>query len=80
MQKLGTIIIAALFLIITILSCLYLDLQIYANQPAAIETGEKVVMVLPGQGFKAFAQQLHQEGIIDHPYKFELLARLKGHD
>lgn len=80
MQKLGTIIIAALFLIITILSCLYLDLQIYADQPAAMETWEKVVMVLPGQGFKAFAQRLHQEGIIDHPYKFELLARLKGHD
>jgi UPF0755 protein len=80
LRKTGAIITIFLFLIITILSCLYLDLQIYANRPAAVETAEKVVMVIPGQGFKAFAQQLHQEGIIDHPDKFELLARLKGHD
>ncbi len=80
LRKTGAIITIVLFLIITILSCLYLDLQIYANQPAAIETVEKVVMVLPGQGFKAFAQRLHQDGIIEHPSKFELLARLKGHD
>ena len=80
MRKTGAIITIFLFLIITILSCLYLDLQSYANRPAAVETGEKVVMVLPGQGFKAFAQRLHQEGIIDHPDKFALLARLKGYD
>jgi UPF0755 protein len=80
LQKTGAIIAIFLFSIIAILSCLYLDLQIYANQPAAIETSEKVVMVLPGQGFKAFAQRLHQDGIIKHPSKFELLARLKGHD
>ena len=80
MQKTGAIITIFLFLIITILSCLYLDLQIYANQPAAVETGEKMVMVLTGQGFKAFAQRLHQEGIIEHPFKFEMLARLKGDD
>ena len=80
MQKLGAIIIIFLFLSITILSCLYLDLQIYANQPAAVKTAEKAVMVLPGQGFKAFAQRLHQDGIIEHPSKFELLARFKGDD
>jgi UPF0755 protein len=80
LQKTGAIIAIFLFSIIAILSCLYLDLQIYADQPAAIETSEKVVMVLPGQGFKAFAQRLHQDGIIKHPSKFELLARLKGHD
>ncbi|MBW1753861.1 MAG: endolytic transglycosylase MltG [Deltaproteobacteria bacterium] len=80
MRKTCAIITIFLFLIITILFCLYLDLQSYANQPAAVETGEKVVMVLPGQGFKAFAQRLHQEGIIDHPDKFALLARLKGQD
>ena len=80
LRKIGAIITIFLFLIITILSCLYLDLQIYADQPAAVETGEKVVMVLPGQGFQAFAQRLHQDGIIEHPSKFELLARLKGDD
>lgn len=37
-------------------------------------------MVLPGLGFKAFAQGLYKDGIIEYPSKFELLARLKGHD
>lgn len=80
MRKIGAIITVTLFGVITILSCLYLDLQIYAGQPADPQTVKTVVTVVPGQGLKSISQNLHDAGIIMHPAKFEMLARIKRYD
>ncbi|MBL7179264.1 MAG: endolytic transglycosylase MltG [Desulfobacterales bacterium] len=69
-----------LFLGICVACCLYLDLIIYAGQPADMEAVEKVVIVRPGQGFKAFSERLYHAGIIKYPAKFRWLARIKRHD
>jgi len=80
LKKIGQVIFAILFLLISIASCIYLDLLIYADQPAGDSTVKQVVIVSPGQRFKALSQELHQSGIIEHPAKFDLLARLKKSD
>jgi UPF0755 protein len=41
---------------------------------------EKVVIVHPGQGFKAFSERLYQAGIITYQAKFCWLARIKQQD
>ncbi len=61
-------------------SSIYMDLAIYADQPASRQAAEKLVVVNPGQGFKAFSQQLYTKGIIRDRSKFELLAFVRGDD
>lgn len=80
LKKAGQIIFAVFFVLLMIASCIYLDLLVYAGKPASSRVMEQVVIVSPGQGFKSLSQGLHKTGIIRHPAKFELLARLKGID
>lgn len=80
MKKFGFVVIIVLFLLAMIASSIYLDLLIYADQPAGGQTTEKLISVHPGQGFKAFSQRLHASGIIQDRSKFELLAFIKGDD
>ena len=80
MKKFSFIIAITLFSGLSIACCIYLDLKIYAGQPANLEAVEKVVIVHPGQGFKAFSERLYQTGIIKHPAKFKWLARIKQQD
>jgi len=80
LRKIGAFITIILFLVVSILACLYLDLQIYAGKPADIKAVETVVTVRPGQNFTSLSQRLHKAGIVKHPDKFEMLARIKGYD
>lgn len=80
MKKFGVVVIVVLFVLFMIASSIYLDLMIYADQPAGSQTTEQLVIVHPGQGFKAFSQQLHASGIIQDRSKFALLAFIKGDD
>ncbi|OEU64628.1 MAG: aminodeoxychorismate lyase [Desulfobacterales bacterium PC51MH44] len=80
LKKLGIIITIILFLSISIAVCTLLDIFIYAGKPAGVEPSRQVVIVKPGQGFKAFSARLHKKGIINHPVKFNLFARIKGYD
>ena len=80
MRKFGFVIIVVLFLLFMIGSSIYMDLLIYADQPAGRQTAEKLVVLNPGQGFKAFTQQLYAKGIIQDRSKFELLAFVRGDD
>lgn len=58
----------------------FIDLHRYAGQPAGLETGDVVVDIPAGQPFKTTAQNLFQNKIINRPFKFNLIARLKGYD
>ncbi|MBW1840936.1 MAG: endolytic transglycosylase MltG [Deltaproteobacteria bacterium] len=80
LRRLQLAILTILFVLICVATSLYLDLLIYGKEPAGTEPGEQVVTITPGQRFKAFAVMLHEAGIIAHPIKFELFARIKGLD
>ncbi len=58
----------------------YFDLLRYAASPANTETVEKIITVSRGQPLKQTADILHSHGLIRQPFKFRLLARLKGAD
>jgi len=80
MKKIGVIILAAIFVCMVAAAGFYLELLRYAKRPAGDSAAEKVVAVKPGEGFKSISQRLFGAGIIQSPYKFSFLARLKGYD
>jgi UPF0755 protein len=51
----------------------------YAESPSNPHDAEKTVMILPGQDLSTLTKKLTSEGIITHPVKFKLIARLKGY-
>ena len=57
-----------------------MDLVIYAGKPAGSEPVEHIVTIKPGQGFSSFSKSLLQKGIIRHPFKFRLYARMKRYE
>jgi len=69
-----------LFIIVAVLIGLYLGLQHYGTTPAEPVPAETFLVVPPGQGLQTTAQRLHEAGLIRHPFKFRMLARLKGDD
>ncbi len=58
----------------------YLNLLNYSKQPAGNNGVEKVLAVVPGEGFQSIVRRLSETGIIQTPLKFSLLARIKGYD
>ncbi|MBW2671482.1 MAG: endolytic transglycosylase MltG, partial [Deltaproteobacteria bacterium] len=80
MKKLGIAITSTLVLGLFVSAAAYLDILNYARTPAGTEPVEQVVVVKSGQGFQSFAKMLRERGIIEHPTKFRLLARIKGYD
>ncbi len=74
---------AALLLVtvlIMIVSLFAFDIMNYANRPAGTDGSLKFVVVERGEGFKKTIQSLKEAGIIKHPLKFRLFARLKRYD
>jgi len=80
LKKLGIIITWTLIFGFFVATAVYLDILNYAQTPAGTEPVEQVVDVQSGQGFQSFAKMLRERGIIEHPFKFRLLARFKGYD
>jgi len=80
MKKIFVIILAAIFVCIVAAAGFYLNLLKYAKLPAGESADEKVVAVKPGEGFKSISQRLFSAGIIQSPFKFSFLARIKGYD
>ena len=58
----------------------YYHLINYATTPTGLSSGETVVTVDRGQSLKQTAQILETHGLINQPFKFRLLARIKGAD
>jgi len=55
-----------------------IDLYLYANPVPKLYSVEKAVMIHPKQPFNQTIETLYGAGIIQHPFKFRLLAQLKG--
>jgi len=80
LKKLGIAILLILIVVFIGAAGVYLNIVSYAQKPANTTPVEQVVDVQSGQGFKAISTLLHQNGMILHPGKFRLFARIKGYD
>jgi UPF0755 protein len=69
-----------IFICLCGLGVFILDLRHYADQPASLDTDKMVFNIPSGQTFKVTTDILFKAGIIKSPFKFNLVARLKGYD
>ena len=80
MKKIIIISVIFVFIGICSLTVFILDLRHYALRPTD-QKPQKVMMYIPaGQSLKATTDALFKNGIITSPFKFNLVARLKGYD
>jgi UPF0755 protein len=56
------------------------DLQRYARTPVSSEANERDVGIAPGTSFQAVCGILTEKGLVRQPWRFRLLARLRGLD
>jgi UPF0755 protein len=80
LKKLGVTVLILLFVLLAGVTGVYLNIDSDAKTPAGNGSVQQVVMVRPGQAFKAFSVMLYDKGLILHPIKFRLFARIKGYD
>jgi UPF0755 protein len=80
LKKLGIAILLILIFLFIGAAGVYLNIVGYAQKPPNKAPVEQAVIVQSGQGFKALSNLLYQKGMILHPVKFRLFARIKGHD
>jgi UPF0755 protein len=80
LKKLGIAILLILIFLFIGATGIYLNIVTYAQKPPNTAPVEQLVVVQSGQGFKALSTLLYQEGMILHPVKFRLFARIKGYD
>ena len=76
------LLISAVLIVISLggIAVFILSLRQYAQQPAG-QLPQKVVITIPaGQPWKTTTEALFKNGIITSPFKFNLVARLKGYD
>jgi len=59
---------------------LYLDITAYVKQSAGGNITKKSIIINQGDNFKKITSRLNHAGIITHPFKFRLYARLKKYD
>jgi UPF0755 protein len=80
LKKLGIAILLILIFLFIGAAGVYLNIVTYAQKPPDTAPVEQAVDVQSGLGFKALSTLLHQKGMILHPVKFRLFARIKGYD
>jgi UPF0755 protein len=56
------------------------DLQRYARTPVSSDATERDVQITPGSGLQAVCEILVEKGLVHQPWRFKLLARLRGLD
>lgn len=59
---------------------LAIDFKRYVEHPRLLGRDEITVSIAPGEGFNSAIARLEAAGVIRHPLKFKLLARLNGDD
>ncbi len=64
------------------LACIGLaaDLWLYANKPISANAEKIVVHLKPGQSFAKTAEILEEKGLINSPFRFNLISRFRGYD
>jgi UPF0755 protein len=67
-------------IIVFFLLIVFQDLYFYSKEPAQISAEPRFVMIGAGQTFESVTRILHEENIIRYPFKFKLVARIKGFD
>jgi len=80
LKKLGIAILLILIFLSIVVAGGYLNIVTYAQKPPDTAPVEQAVDVQSGLGFKALSTLLYQKGMILHPVKFRLFARIKGYD
>ena len=80
LKKLGIAILLILIFLFIGAAGVYLNIVTYAQKPPNTAPVEQAVVVQSGLGFKALSTLLYQKGMILHPVKFRLFARIKGYD
>ena len=56
------------------------DLWLYVNRPISENSDNIIIHVKSGQPFKITTKNLYDNGLIQSPFRFNLIARLKGYD
>lgn len=69
-----------LFIISVVCTFVFTDLWLYANKPASANSDEIVIHVKSGRPFNATTKLLHEAGLIQSPFRFNLIGRIKGYD
>ncbi len=80
LKRLLTIILIVLFISLSAIVCIGLDLLIYAKSPSEPAKKQQVFIIKPGQKFNTTIHRLTLSGIIKHPSKFNLFARIYKYD
>ena len=80
MKKFVIIASTAAVVIIFIVLALYIDLTIYSEKPTGGDSATKVFTIRRGQDFATTTRLLSESGLINDPFKYRILARLKGYD
>jgi UPF0755 protein len=68
------------FVVTILLSAIFLNLYLYSKEPALKNADPKIITIGSGQNFGSVTRILDEEKIIRHPFKFKLIARIKGFD
>ena len=66
--------------VLFIVLALYIDLTIYSEKPAGGDSTTSVFTIRRGQDFATTTRLLNESGLIKDPFKYRVLARLKGYD
>lgn len=80
MKSIKIIILLSAVLLCCVFSYFVIDLFLYAKNPACSDFIKKNVMIDAKQPFNITITRLCDKKIIQHPFKFKLLARIKGYD
>ncbi|MGA8178441.1 MAG: endolytic transglycosylase MltG [Desulfobacterales bacterium] len=80
MKKLGVGILLLVFFLLAGVTGVYMNIDSDAKTPAGNGSIQRAVVVRSGQGFKVLSAMLYEKGLILHPIKFRLFARIKGYD
>lgn len=79
MKKILLILATLIFIGLCGLAVFILDLRHYAEQPAGAVPKEVVINIPAGQSLRATTEALYRSKIITNPFKFNMVARLKGY-
>jgi UPF0755 protein len=80
LKKLLNISAIIVVIVVSLSFIVFQDLHFYSKEPAQITAEPQMVMISSGQNFESVTRILYEEKIIRYPFKFKLLARIKGFD
>jgi len=80
LKRITTIIIVFVISVAAAAGFFLFQMHDYANEPAGTGSTDTLFLIRPGQNVRTTSAALLEKGIITDPFKFKLLARIKGLD